>query len=155
MPGRHCYCKNQSSNFLYVFIPVSVFLSAHKLRTLLTCFLLRKDIIKVIAVHATTRNDHMRCVNSRQIREIDLKKSLLCTAVGLISMTTSGMAADLELVLGSEGTFPPFSIIGADGRPIRYGDGSRARDVCKSERRMQDRFNGFPGAAAIADFGQS
>jgi ABC-type amino acid transport substrate-binding protein len=46
---------------------------------------------------------------------IDLRNLLICAAAGLLSMMTSVMAADLELVLGSEGTFPPFSIIGTDG----------------------------------------
>ncbi len=46
---------------------------------------------------------------------IDLRKFLLSAATALISTTTSVMSADLELVLGNEGTFPPFSIIGADG----------------------------------------
>ena len=58
-----------------------------------------------------------------------MKKSLLCTAVGLISMTSSVMAADLELVLGNEGTFPPFSIIGTDGG-LSGLETDLAREMC-------------------------
>ena len=39
------------------------------------------------------------------------------------------MAADLELVLGNEGTFPPFSIMGTDGG-LSGLETDLAREMC-------------------------
>jgi ABC-type amino acid transport substrate-binding protein len=49
----------------------------------------------------------------------DMIKSVLfaaCATLGALSLASSSVAGDKELILGNEGTFPPFSIVGTDGQ---------------------------------------
>jgi len=58
-----------------------------------------------------------------------LKVFAACVIVGLSSLSIPSNAADRELILGNEGTFPPFSIVGTDGH-LSGIEPDLAREMC-------------------------
>jgi ABC-type amino acid transport substrate-binding protein len=72
-------------------------------------------------------------VNMHQTKGHNMIKSVLfaaCAALGAFSIASSSFAGDRELILGNEGSFPPFSIVGTDGE-LSGIEPDLAKEMCK------------------------